>query len=65
MEDRSLDKNAVIGFVLIFAIMLGWLYFNQPTPEEIEAQRLEAAQSENSAEAPLNTATEADEKDLS
>ena len=47
MEDRSLDKNAVIGFVLIFAIMLGWLYFNQPTPEEIVAQRLEKETSES------------------
>jgi YidC/Oxa1 family membrane protein insertase len=47
MEDRSLDKNAVIGFVLIFAIMLGWLYFNQPTPEEIEAQRLEKETAES------------------
>ncbi|MFM1808565.1 MAG: hypothetical protein RLZZ242_1290 [Bacteroidota bacterium] len=49
MEDRSLDKNAVIGFVLIFAIMLGWLYFNQPTPEELEAQRLAAIEAEQSA----------------
>jgi len=46
MEDRSLDKNAIIGFALIFAIMLGWLYLNQPSPEELEAQRLEAAQHE-------------------
>lgn len=46
MEDRSLDKNAIIGFALIFAIMLGWLYLNQPSPEELEAQRLEAAQEE-------------------
>ena len=46
MEDRSLDKNAIIGFALIFAIMLGWLYLNQPSPEELEAQRLEAAQQE-------------------
>lgn len=46
MEDRSLDKNAIIGFALIFAIMLGWLYLNQPSSEELEAQRLEAAQQE-------------------
>jgi len=45
MEEKGIDKNAIIGFVLIFAIMIGWFYINQPTPEEIEAQRALVAQS--------------------
>lgn len=46
MEEKGIDKNAIIGFVLIFAIMIGWFYISQPTPEEIEAQRVLAAQSD-------------------
>ena len=45
MEEKGIDKNAIIGFVLIFAIMIGWFYISQPTPEEIEAQRALATQS--------------------
>ena len=44
MEEKGIDKNAIIGFVLIFAIMIGWFYISQPTPEEIEAQRAVATQ---------------------
>jgi len=46
MEEKGIDKNAIIGFVLIFAIMIGWFYISQPTPEEIEAQRALAVQSD-------------------
>lgn len=46
MEEKGIDKNAIIGFVLIFAIMIGWFYVSQPTPEEIEAQRALATQSD-------------------
>ena len=46
MVEKGIDKNAIIGFVLIFAIMIGWFYISQPTPEEIEAQRALAAQSD-------------------
>lgn len=38
MEERKLDLNSVIGFVLIFVILLYMLWQNQPTPEELEAQ---------------------------
>lgn len=38
MEEKKLDINSIIGFVLIFAILLWMLYQNQPTPEELEAQ---------------------------
>ncbi|MFD1615083.1 membrane protein insertase YidC [Gelatiniphilus marinus] len=38
MEEKKLDINSIIGFVLIFVIMMYWLWQNQPTPEELEAQ---------------------------
>ncbi len=41
MEERKLDKNSIIGFILIFLILIFMLYQNQPTPEEIEAQEKE------------------------
>ena len=39
MEEKKLDINSIIGFVLIFGILLGWMYLKQPSPEEIEAQK--------------------------
>mgnify|MGYP000719180850 CR=1 FL=1 len=38
MEEKKLDHNSIIGFVLIFAILAYMLWQNQPTPEQIEAQ---------------------------
>ena len=38
MEEKKLDLNSIIGFVLIFAILAYMLWQNQPTPEQIEAQ---------------------------
>jgi YidC/Oxa1 family membrane protein insertase len=38
MEEKKLDINSIIGFVLIFAILAYMLWQNQPTPEELEAQ---------------------------
>ena len=39
MEEKKLDPNSIIGFLLIFGILLFWFYTNQPTPEELEAQQ--------------------------
>lgn len=39
MEEKKLDINSIIGFVLIFGILLFMMYQNQPSPEEIEAQK--------------------------
>ncbi|HNQ28479.1 MAG TPA: membrane protein insertase YidC, partial [Aquaticitalea sp.] len=36
--------NSIIGFVLIFGILLYMLWQNQPTPEEIEAQKAKQEQ---------------------
>ncbi|MBT8280452.1 MAG: membrane protein insertase YidC [Muriicola sp.] len=52
MEEKKLDLNSIIGFVLIFGILLFWFYQNQPTPEEIEAQN---AKIEQQQEAEKNT----------
>lgn len=41
MEEKKIDINSIIGFVLIFLILIFWFYKNQPTPEELEAQKAE------------------------
>lgn len=46
MEEKKLDVNSIIGFVLIFGILIYMFYINQPTPEEIaERQKQEQVQS--------------------
>lgn len=39
MEEKKLDTNSIIGFILIFGILLYMLYTNQPSAEEIEAKK--------------------------
>ncbi|MFZ4797497.1 MAG: membrane protein insertase YidC, partial [Bacteroidia bacterium] len=34
-----LDKNTIIGFSLILALLVGWAYFLKPSDEEIEAYK--------------------------
>jgi YidC/Oxa1 family membrane protein insertase len=36
-----MDRNTVIGLVLLFVLFVVWVFINSPTQEEIEAQRLE------------------------
>jgi YidC/Oxa1 family membrane protein insertase len=38
MEEKKFDLNSLIGFALIGAILLWWMYSNQPTPEELKAK---------------------------
>ncbi|WP_338375639.1 membrane protein insertase YidC [uncultured Flavobacterium sp.] len=38
MEEKKLDLNSIIGFVLISGILMWMLYSNSPTPEELEAK---------------------------
>ncbi|MGB5204987.1 membrane protein insertase YidC [Eudoraea sp.] len=47
MEEKKLDINSIIGFILIFGILIFWFYQNQPTPEELEAQKTERAKVES------------------
>ena len=51
MEEKKLDINSIIGFILIFGILLFWFYQNQPTPEELEAQKQASEQTEQVEEA--------------
>lgn len=55
MEEKKLDINSLIGFVLIFGILLFMFYKNQPTPEEESAQKAAQAQIEAEAKAGNNT----------
>ena len=63
MEEKKVDINSIIGFVLIFGILIFMFYQNQPTPEELEAEKAqqeqvvkeegsEALPSENLAQSP-------------
>jgi YidC/Oxa1 family membrane protein insertase len=46
MEEKKFDLNSIIGFVLIGGILIWMLYQNQPTPEELEAEKAKAEQVE-------------------
>lgn len=35
-----MDKNQLTGFILIFAILLGWTWWSAPTEAEVEKQRI-------------------------
>nr|WP_299341956.1 membrane protein insertase YidC [Allomuricauda sp.] len=50
MEEKKLDINSIIGFVLIFGILIFMFYQNQPTPEELEAQKAEQERVEAEAQ---------------
>ncbi len=64
MEQKKLDLNSVIGFILIFGILMFMLWQNQPTPEELEAQekakqeQVEAEKKEKASHETLETSTE-------
>ena len=52
MEEKKLDINSIIGFALIFGILMYMLWTNKPTPEELAAQekaKEEQVEAENTA----------------
>lgn len=58
MEEKKLDINSIIGFLLIFGILMYMLWQNQPTPEELEAQekvKQEQVEAENKAKTQQET----------
>lgn len=58
MEEKKLDLNSILGFVLIFGILMFMLWQNQPTQEELEAQKKakqEQVEAENKANAQEQT----------
>ncbi len=44
MEEKKLDVNSIVGFVLIFGILLFMLWQNKPTPEEQAAEKAKQEQ---------------------
>lgn len=44
MEQKKLDLNSIIGFTLIFGIMMYFMYKNQPTEAEIKAEKAKKEQ---------------------
>ena len=36
-----MDKNTIIGFVLIAVVLIGFSWYSQPSAEQLEAQRKE------------------------
>ena len=36
-----MNKDTIIGFVLIAIVLIGFSWYNQPSAEEIEAARLQ------------------------
>ena len=55
MEQKKFDVNSLIGFILLGAIGMYWIYSNQPTPEELEKAKTERIQ--DSIQAIQKTAT--------
>jgi YidC/Oxa1 family membrane protein insertase len=55
MEEKKIDINSIIGFVLIFGILIYMFYQNRPTPEELEAEKAKQEQVE---------ATQAEKEDI-
>jgi len=44
MEEKKIDLNSIIGFVLIFGILIFMFYQNKPTPEQLEAEQAKQEQ---------------------
>jgi YidC/Oxa1 family membrane protein insertase len=50
MSKKGLDKNSILGLVLIGAILLVFSYITKPTEEEIEAQKQKEQQDKDKTE---------------
>ncbi|HDZ13670.1 hypothetical protein LCGC14_1173370 [marine sediment metagenome] len=53
MEEKKIDINSIIGFVLIFGILIFMFYQNRPTPEEAAAEKAKQEQVSEDAEQQL------------
>jgi YidC/Oxa1 family membrane protein insertase len=49
MEQKKLDLNSIIGFVLIFGILIWIMYQNQPTDAQIKADKAKKEQAAKQA----------------
>ncbi len=61
MEQKKLDLNSIIGFVLIFGIFIWIMYQNQPTEAEIAAEKAQKEQVEKAKVANAVVANKATE----
>ena len=64
MEEKKFDVQSIIGFVLIFGILIFMFYQNRPTPEELAAEKAKQEQVE-AAKASENIETEAVDNNVS
>ncbi|MEM9685577.1 MAG: membrane protein insertase YidC [Bacteroidota bacterium] len=55
MEEKKLDINSIIGFVLIGLILIWVIYNNQPTPEEQQQREQQRQESVEASEESLKT----------
>jgi YidC/Oxa1 family membrane protein insertase len=58
MEEKKLDINSIIGFVLIFAILIFMFWQNRPTPEELAVEKEKQEQLVKQEEAEKNKVQE-------
>ena len=56
MEEKKFDLNSIIGFALIFGILMWIMYQNQPTEQELAAEKAKKEQVDKKA-VEVNTAT--------
>ena len=49
-----MDKNTVVGFTLIFVLMLGWFYFTLPSKEQLAEQQRQRVIRDSLAQVELN-----------
>jgi len=58
MEEKKIDINSIIGFILIFGILIYMFYQNKPTPEELEAEKAKQEQVEKAEQEKESTQNE-------
>lgn len=58
MKDKKLDLNSIIGFALIFGILIWMLYRNQPSQKEIDAEKAKKEQVAKTEKSKTATAKE-------
>jgi YidC/Oxa1 family membrane protein insertase len=56
MEEKKFDLNSIIGFALIFGILMWIMYQNQPTEQEVAAEKAKKEQVEKAAKTPTPVA---------
>lgn len=49
MEEKKFDRNSIIGFLLIFMLLLGVMYFNKPSQKDIDAKAKIEAEKQKAA----------------